>query len=76
MRQAHLVADMPASALRNEPNSGMAPTLRALTYATQMEALKRYRASREQKVTMQHVSVSEGGQAIVGNVTHYPFHSR
>jgi hypothetical protein len=39
------------------------------TYATQMEALKRYRMGGEQKVTVQHVSVSEGGQAIVGNVT-------
>jgi hypothetical protein len=35
----------------------------------QMEALKRYRTGGEQKVTVQHVSVSEGGQAIVGNVT-------
>jgi hypothetical protein len=33
-----------------------------------MEALKRYRTGGEQKVTVQHVSVSEGGQAIVGNV--------
>src|SRR5215469_13117169 len=39
------------------------------TYATQMEALKRYRTGGEQKVTVQHVSVSDGGQAIVGNVT-------
>jgi hypothetical protein len=39
------------------------------TYAMQMEALKRYRTGGEQKVTVQHVSVSEGGQAIVGNVT-------
>ena len=39
------------------------------TFAAQMEALKRYRAGGEQKVTGQHVSVSEGGQAIVGNVT-------
>lgn len=39
------------------------------TYATQMETLKRYRTGGEQKVTVQHVSVSEGGQAIVGNVT-------
>jgi hypothetical protein len=39
------------------------------TYATQMEALKRYRSGGEQKVTVHHVSVSEGGQAIVGNVT-------
>jgi hypothetical protein len=37
-----------------------------------MEALKRYRTGGEQKVTVQHVSVSEGGQAIVGNVTHSP----
>lgn len=41
----------------------------ARTYASQMEALKRYRTGGEQKVTVQHVSVSEGGQAIVGNVT-------
>jgi hypothetical protein len=41
----------------------------ARTFATQMVALKRYRTGGEQKVTVQHVSVSEGGQAIVGNVT-------
>jgi hypothetical protein len=34
-----------------------------------MEALKRYRTGGEQTVTVQHVNVSEGGQAIVGNVT-------
>ena len=44
----------------------------ARTYAMQMEALKRYRTGGEQKVTVQHVSVSEGGQAIVGNVTQGP----
>jgi hypothetical protein len=44
----------------------------ARTYATQMEALKRYRTGGEQKVTVHHVSVSEGGQAIVGNVTQAP----
>jgi hypothetical protein len=42
------------------------------TYATQMEALKRYRSRGEPKVTLQQVSVSEGGQAIVGDVTHAP----
>jgi hypothetical protein len=41
----------------------------ARTFAAQMEALKRYRVGGEQKVTVQHVTVSEGGQAIVGNVT-------
>jgi hypothetical protein len=41
----------------------------ARTYTTQMEVLKRYRTGGEQNVTVQHVSVSDGGQAIVGNVT-------
>lgn len=41
----------------------------ARTYAAQMEALKRYRTGGEQKVTVEHVTVNEGGQAIVGNVT-------
>src|SRR4029077_3598808 len=40
----------------------------ARTFAAQMEALKRYRTGGEQKVTVQHVNVAEGGQAIVGNV--------
>lgn len=39
------------------------------TFTTQMEALRKYRNGGEQKVTVQHVSVGEGGQAIVGNVT-------
>jgi hypothetical protein len=44
----------------------------ARTFTAQVEALKRYRTGGEQKVTVQHVSVSEGGQAIVGNVTQAP----
>lgn len=40
----------------------------ARTFATQVEALKRYRSGGEQKMTVQHVHVAEGGQAIVGNV--------
>jgi hypothetical protein len=44
----------------------------ARTFAAQLEALKRYRTGGEQKVTVQHVSVSDGGQAIVGNVTQNP----
>jgi hypothetical protein len=41
----------------------------AHTYSSQMATLKRYRSGGEQKVTVQHVSISEGSQAIVGNVT-------
>jgi hypothetical protein len=39
------------------------------TFASQVEALKRYRSGGEQKMTVQHVHVAEGGQAIVGNVS-------
>jgi hypothetical protein len=38
------------------------------TFASQMEALKRYRTVGEQKVTVRHVAVNDGGQAIVGTV--------
>ncbi len=44
----------------------------ARVYTTQMDALRRHRSGGERKVTVQHVSVQEGGQAIVGNVTHSP----
>lgn len=40
------------------------------TYAMMMEALSRYRGKGQQKMTVEHVHVYEGGQAIVGNVTH------
>ena len=41
----------------------------ARTYAAQMEALKRYRSSGQQKVTVEHVNVHAGGKAVVGNVS-------
>ena len=40
----------------------------ARTFTMQVEALKRYRTGGEQKVTVEHVHVHEGGQAIVGNI--------
>lgn len=40
----------------------------ARTFAAQVETLKRYRSTGDQKVTVEHVTVNEGGQAIVGNV--------
>lgn len=39
------------------------------TFVAQVEALKRYRTGGQQNVTVKHVTVNEGGQAIVGNVT-------
>lgn len=40
------------------------------TYTAQMDALSRYRGKGQQKMTVEHVHVHAGGQAIVGNVTH------
>jgi len=38
------------------------------TYATLLKALNRRRGKGQQKVTVEHVHVHEGGQAIVGSV--------
>lgn len=38
------------------------------TYATILEALNRHRGKGQQKVTVEHVHVHAGGQAVVGNV--------
>jgi hypothetical protein len=38
------------------------------TYTTLLESLNRHRGKGAQKVTVEHVHVHEGGQAIVGNV--------
>jgi len=40
----------------------------ARTFAAQVSALKEYRSKGEQKMTVQHVHVADGGQAIVSNV--------
>jgi hypothetical protein len=42
----------------------------ARTFVSQVEALKRYRNGGEQTVRVEHVTVNEGGQAIVGDVNH------
>ena len=39
------------------------------TFAMQMEALRKYRSGGEQRVIVKHVTVNDGGQAIVGNVS-------
>jgi hypothetical protein len=56
--------------IRQQDSAERAFTKLTRTFAAQMEALKRYRTGGEQKVTVQHVTVSDGGKAIVGNVTH------
>jgi len=52
------------------------PTGRALgrlarTFPAQMEALNRYRNESEPAMTVQNVSVQDGGKAIIGNVTQH-----
>jgi hypothetical protein len=43
----------------------------ARTFPAQIEALNRYRSNREPAVTVQNLSVGDGGRAIVGNVTQH-----
>ena len=56
--------------LQQQDSASKAFTKLSRTFAIQMEALRRYRTGGEQKVTVEHVTVNEGGQAIVGNVSH------
>lgn len=42
----------------------------ARTYAAQMQTLKVYRAKGKQSIVVKHVTVSHGGQAIIGKVKH------
>jgi|GEM_PF-2103796 len=39
------------------------------TFTAQVDALQKLRNKGQQKITVQHVQVSEGGQAIIGDVT-------
>jgi len=41
-------------------------------YAKQMDALNRHRGKGQQKVTVEHVHVEAGGQAVVGNIQTSP----
>ena len=48
-----------------------APWAGARTFPAQIEALNRYRSQGEPAITVQNVSVGDGGKAIVGNVTQH-----
>ena len=47
----------------------MAVNKLARTFAAQVEALKKHRSAGEQSIRVEHVTVNEGGQAIVGVVS-------
>ena len=38
------------------------------TYMAQMEALNKYRNKGKQQITVQHVNVNDGGQAVIGDI--------
>ena len=69
-----LVMDFAGRLLRTEDlewRDSAANTLTKLsrTFCAQVETLKRYRSSGEQTVRVEHVTVNNGGQAIVGAVS-------
>jgi hypothetical protein len=67
MRFANRLAH--AESLQEQDSAERAYNKLARTFVAQVEAFQRYRTTGEEKVIVQHVSVSDGGQAIVGNVT-------
>jgi hypothetical protein len=66
------LAPVPSAPINIPRRDSAARTLTSLarTFTMQMSALKHHRGGGEQRVTVRHVSVSDGGQAIVGNVDH------
>jgi hypothetical protein len=69
MRSAYRLAN--AEDIARQDSAGRALGRLARTFPAQIEALNRYRNNGEPAVTVQNVSVGDGGKAIVGNVTQH-----
>ena len=69
MRCAHRLADADDPALHDSAARALGRLAR--TFPAQIEALNRYRSHGEPAITVQNVSVGDGGKAIVGNVTQH-----
>jgi hypothetical protein len=69
MRCAYHLAS--AEDIARQDSAGRALGRLARTFPIQMEALNRYRNNGEPAITVQNVSVGDGGKAIVGNVTQH-----
>jgi hypothetical protein len=69
MRCAHHLAS--ADDLARHDSAARALGRLARTFPAQIEALNRHRSQSEPAVTVQNVSVGDGGRAIVGNVTQH-----
>jgi hypothetical protein len=60
-----------AEDIARQESAGRALGRLARTFPAQIEALNRYRNHGEPAITVQNVSVGDGGKAIVGNVTQH-----
>src|SRR5437879_11886426 len=69
MRCAHHLAN--ADDLAQHDSAARALGRLARTFPAHIEALNRYRSQGEPAITVQNVSVGDGGKAIVGNVTQH-----
>jgi len=69
MRCAYHLAN--AEDIGQQDSAGRALGRLARTFPAQIEALNRYRSHGEPAITVQNVSVGDGGKAIVGNVTQH-----
>jgi len=69
MRCAHHLAN--ADDLAQHDSAARALGRLTRTFPAQIEALNRYRSQGEPAITVQNVSVGDGGKAIVGNVTQH-----
>jgi hypothetical protein len=69
MRCAHHLAN--ADDIARHDSAARALGRLARTFPAQIDALNRYRSQGEPAITVQNVSVGDGGKAIVGNVTQH-----
>jgi hypothetical protein len=46
------------------------------TFISQMDALKKYRNKGNQKITVEHVNINEGGKAIIGSTINNQFNNK
>jgi len=70
MRSARMMAR--SKEIPQQDSNGLAVHRLTRTFTTQIDALAKLRRGGEQKVTVEHVHVYPGAQAIVGNVAHSP----
>ena len=66
--EAMKLAMLPDQTLLHKDSCVSCATKMLRTFTAQVEALRRHRGGGEQKMTVEHVHVNQGGQAIVGSI--------